>query len=105
MLELVHMTSTFVEMLLDEREGLNIKGGLALLLKESGSGEGLKKTTSLSDDGNSLFVLLDLAFEFLVGFISIVIELIDILVEALGFVGLGVDDTGEDGSLGIELSL
>jgi hypothetical protein len=49
-------------------------------------------------------VLSDLLFEFVVGLCSVGIKFVNLLLVVLDFLGLGVDDSGHDGSPGVEIA-
>jgi len=59
----------------------------------------------LGDDLGGLVVIADGILELLLLFGSLGIKVVDVLLDSLDLLGLGVDDSGEDGSLGVELSL
>jgi len=91
-----------MELLLYEGDGFSVKDGL--LLEEVSVKKSFEESAGFGDDLSSFVVFINLGFEFFLLFSAISIELINSLVDASNFLGLGGDDALEDGALRVESS-
>ena len=93
-------------MLLDEVDGLLVNCEFRSLLKERSVlfKVLLEESSGFGDDGGGFLVVPHFRFEFVMGFTSLGVQFVDLLLIVSGLLLLGGHDTLHDGSSGVEVS-